>query len=489
MSANSLINVPTIPLVDIDVTDRIREDLGDIEGLMRSIQHEGLLQPIVVEQVPSNGKPYRLLAGGRRFTAFTELSKQLAGFDRIPYVLISELTALQRIRLEVEENLRRKEMTWQEITTGIARYHAASVKAAKAERQLWTQESTGELLGFSQASVSIAIRVARELSDPQVAGAASMMDALKVILAKEQDVAQARLAQLIAAKKSTVAPSLVPTGPLITGSGITQPGQAPKPVVSSATSFDINELIAASKTAPKLTLQDIAGFYRKGDCLNVLPQLVGAGVQHIITDPPYGIDMDNVSNSERVAETHDVAENLQLLPEFLRLAYDVVAENGFLCMWYDLDHHEKLAHWAKQIGWRVCRWPVVWCKTSPCLNQAASYNVTKATEVCYIMRRSEHSIIKKKQPLNYILAPSAANAAHPFTKPASVWDYLIQTVSEPGQVCLDPFAGMGSALAAFYNAGRVPLGIECDDKHINGGLLYIQELTSNNDELLSSPAL
>jgi DNA modification methylase len=156
-------------------------------------------------------------------------------------------------------------------------------------------------------------------------------------------------------------------------------------------------------------------------------------------------------------------------------------------MWYDLDHHEKIAGWAKEIGWKVQRWPIVWCKTSTCRNSAAQYNVTKSTEVCYMFRRSERSTIKTKKSTNYILAGTAATATHPFCKPFEVWEYLITAVSVEGQTIVDPFAGEGSALNAIFKLKREPIGIEIDEKHIASGLQYLQqELNKNlNDDLLS----
>lgn len=192
----------------------------------------------------------------------------------------------------------------------------------------------------------------------------------------------------------------------------------------------------------------------------------------------------------RTAAEHTVAGNLELIPAFLRVAFNVIAEDGFLCMWYDLDHHEKIAAWATEVGWKPCRWPIVWCKTSPCMNNAAQYNVTKATEVCYVFRRSEKSVIKTKQAKNYVLAPTAASATHPFCKPYEVWKYLIETFSTEGQTIVDPFAGEGSALAAMFKLKRLPIGIEVDEKHIGNGLSFIEnELNDPFNALLNNNVL
>jgi DNA modification methylase len=142
-------------------------------------------------------------------------------------------------------------------------------------------------------------------------------------------------------------------------------------------------------------------------------------------------------------------------------------------MWYDLDHHEKLQLWAGEVGFKVCRWPFIWCKTSPCSNQAAQYNITKSTEVCLMLRKSEHSVIKTKQSRNWIMAPSVATNSHPFVKPFDVWKYVIETVSVEGQTIVDPFAGEGSCLAAAFRLQRIPAGIEISETHLANGLSYV----------------
>lgn len=54
---------PTMPIADIKVGKRIREDMGDIARFAESIEDLGLLNPITVDE---RG---RLLAGARRLAA------------------------------------------------------------------------------------------------------------------------------------------------------------------------------------------------------------------------------------------------------------------------------------------------------------------------------------------------------------------------------------------------------------------------------------
>ncbi len=471
-----------LDLNEILVEGRLREDLGDVEGLAEAIESDGLLQPIVVEATPNGPRPYQLIAGGRRYAAFTLLKTNKVEFQKIPCMLLGELPAHTRVKLELEENLRRKDMTWQEKVLGIYRYHKASQRAALLDGDTWSQQATGDLLGVDQSSVSNALRIAKELlaGNERVKNAESMSDAYKVLVGDKLDEAQQEILRRMQAKREASAKASVDT--LL-------------PTLPQSIVVRANEIVpAGEKPASKVSLEQISAFYHQGNALDLIPRIASLGpINHIVCDPPYGIDMDNlVSESvERIAETHQVEANLGLIESFLDISFKHIAPDGFLCMWYDLDHHEKIKTWAEKIGWRVQRWPLVWCKTSPCRNSQAQYNITKSTEVCYFLRRSEQSVLKKKQASNFVLAGSCSTPTHPFPKPPQVWNYIIDAVSLENQTLLDPFAGEGSSLAAMFNKKRVPIGIELDEKHIASGLSYIQDKINSNslDELLAEPPL
>jgi hypothetical protein len=64
----------------IDASGRYREDMGDVRLLAESIKRVGLLHPVVVTR---DGK---LIAGGRRLAAFTELGRK-----QIPVTIVDSL--------------------------------------------------------------------------------------------------------------------------------------------------------------------------------------------------------------------------------------------------------------------------------------------------------------------------------------------------------------------------------------------------------------
>lgn len=88
------------PIDSIEIGERRREDMGDLVALERSIERYGLIQPVVVDD---SG---RLVAGGRRLEACKGLG--WAEIDVRPYGALSD-TELRE--LELEENIRRKDLT------------------------------------------------------------------------------------------------------------------------------------------------------------------------------------------------------------------------------------------------------------------------------------------------------------------------------------------------------------------------------------------
>lgn len=96
--------VTTLPIRQIRIGERARQDLGDLTMLVDSIRDRGLLQPIVVRP---DGDGYTLVAGGRRIEAH-----HLLGHDQIPAHIAESLAdELEALHAEDDENTCRKNFT------------------------------------------------------------------------------------------------------------------------------------------------------------------------------------------------------------------------------------------------------------------------------------------------------------------------------------------------------------------------------------------
>jgi ParB/RepB/Spo0J family partition protein len=141
-----------LPLSNIFIPERQRTDLGDIDKLAASLRAVGQAQPILVTKVDDH---YDLIAGCRRLTAAAKL-----GWTEIECYVRESLTPLECQLLELEEDIRRKDRTWQERCLAIYKIHYMK----KAEHDFeWTMNQTAEFTGDSQASISYMLSLAKHL--------------------------------------------------------------------------------------------------------------------------------------------------------------------------------------------------------------------------------------------------------------------------------------------------------------------------------------
>ena len=99
-----------IPIKDIKIKRRVRKDLGDLSNLKESLKLYGLMNPITLN------KKYELIAGERRLQA----AKQL-GWTTINANIIDNLSEVEQLEMELEENNQRKEFTEAELMEGYKR--------------------------------------------------------------------------------------------------------------------------------------------------------------------------------------------------------------------------------------------------------------------------------------------------------------------------------------------------------------------------------
>lgn len=93
-----------IKISDIKVKKRIRIDNGDLDQLKNSLEKFGQFHPITIND------NYELISGFRRLQ-----SAKLLGWQTIEALIIENLTKLELIERELEENLVRKDFTDNEL--------------------------------------------------------------------------------------------------------------------------------------------------------------------------------------------------------------------------------------------------------------------------------------------------------------------------------------------------------------------------------------
>lgn len=442
-----------VPLDRIIIQGRVRYADDDIPALAESIARYGLLQPILLNQ------DNILVDGWRRFTAWNTLvHTDVDKYGSIPVCRREQLSDAEYFEIELETNIRRRQFTWRENIKAVSRIHRVRKRDAvlnKGTADAWTLEMTGELLGgYSSAYVHNCLKLEPVVETDAYKDCTGITDAVRLYEKGVEDLAMAELAKRSALRQG-VAPSII--------SGTVSVQSVPD---------DLSNLLADE---PGELVVDLSRSLFLGDSVrDLLPKWPNACVDHIVCDPPFAIDVDQLQQSShalmdvsRVRDTHQVEENLELHALMFPLFYRILKDCGFLVLWLDIMQWQRSYDLATAAGFRVQRWPHVWCKTSQCKNQMAHQNETKATEFVMLCRKG-NAVLSSPVNKNFTLAAGLDDKlSNPFAKPFDVWEPLINSVSYEGQVILDPFAGEGTCPLAALRLRRPIIAMEKDPTHFN----------------------
>ncbi len=128
-------------------------DTSALESLADSVRQFGILQPLTVRRIITNGKTkYELIAGERRMRAGI-----LAGLDRLPCRILSAGEE-RSAEIAIVENLQRKNLN---------PFEEANAIATLLETHELTQEKLAERLSVSQSYIANKLRLLKFTSEEQ----------------------------------------------------------------------------------------------------------------------------------------------------------------------------------------------------------------------------------------------------------------------------------------------------------------------------------
>lgn len=483
----------TLPLTSILVVDRQRSDLGDIDQLADSITRFGLIQPIVVDQ------DHRLVAGGRRLAACIKL-----GWTDIPITRKESLDAAHLHEMELEENIRRKAMSWTEECLGIYQIHSLRTNRGALNGESWGQQQTAEMLGVSVGNINYNLIIARKLKSEltlpidkrRFHSCDSFAEAWRLRLRDIEDEANAVLAERAKLSINIGATEQQSKQAI---SFVEELTATPDLLAKERERYEANSLNTipfeaywTEKTALAAESRNtlfLSNRFHLGDSIAYMHDANNVGrFNHIITDIPYAIDVEMMSqdfggliNIDTIADEHDVSYNLQLIQDFFPAAFACTDDNAFVITWADQMLWQYMYDNAIAAGFAVQRWPITWKKTNSCKNACANYNTTKDTEIAIVCRKPRATIVK--QPNTSVIVASNEElkklTGHPFAKPRECWTYLADLCSIRGQTILDPFAGRGSCALSLLPIDRHVYSVELQVAHFNALLENVKRYYLN----------
>lgn len=426
----------------IVVEGRARENYGDIEELVNSIREKGVIQPITLN---SNMK---LLAGGRRFRASTEL-----GLTTIPAIIRDAVDDVDELEIELIENTHRKDFEWDErckLTKRIDDLYKAK------HGTNWSGRKTAELLDRSKSQISRDLELANALEVmPELAEVDSPTEAYKV-LKKMED--QAIVSELRSRQRTR----------------LENEGHADSKLVQ-------HQLENGLRTVLKMADSN----YVITDVFKGMSGLKTNGHINIIEcDPPYGIDLNEqkASKDSSTSNVHSYEEvGREDYPAFLETLtkelFRVAGKDCWLIFWYGPTWHGAVLDNLRRAGWIVDEIPAVWTKTQGQTMQPDKY-FARGYEPFFLCRKG-NPIMAERGRLNVFNFPGVAGKTkyHPTQRPVELIKTIFNTLGAGRQHVFVPFLGSGATLLACYDVGFHGFGFDLNGEYKDKFMLEVEAQT------------
>lgn len=412
-----------IPLSEIFIAEnRQRKDFDPeaLADLGNDIAKNGLYHPIVVRQ---QGNQTFLVAGERRLRAISQLedlgiSYTYAGekveVGVIPCTDIGELPPLVAEEIELHENIKRQELTWQERVDAEARLVELLGKKAAAEGKpkpslTSIAKEINEAASTSAASdLQSSVSLAKHLHDPDVRKAKSKSEAYKIVERKRREEYDAKIAQEMGRKAST----------------------------------DRCKLIV-------------------GDSFEEMLKLPSGIFDVVLCDPPYYIGADSMGEQANANGRHFDDSKELFYPQMTKLAkytFNLCKDQAHTFVFCSIERWAELVGIFALEGWSPWPRPLIWYKGNVGALPRPQHGPRYTYEAILFCSKGGRQVYDNGHD---VLAISGLQTrVHPDEKPVSLYEELLTRVTRPGDAVLDPFCGSGTIFPAANRRTLFAVGIE-----------------------------
>lgn len=423
-----------VSIIEIHVKpDRVRRDFSHVMDMKKSIEKVGLLHAIVVTRRHEGG--FWLICGESRFRA-SAMVPWMKG--TVPIQIKEEMDGLHQAEAELEENLRRKDLTPIEQMHALAKID--EVKRAlygdqtKANPDGWSHKKTAEITGIEKTIVGEQIALSKKLK--------ARPELLK------------RIENL----------------PI---------SQAIKHVKQIEEGEKVQRLAESGQITLSTDLQHT-------DAINYLASLASASMHVCIVDPPFGMQSledrredtgvnESQSFTAKMKDDDNLSpdEALNLMSRVIPEIYRVLQPGRHLYLFFDPELTGEIKGMLRMTGFLIKMPILIWDKgrtTTP----FRGYSYMSAYESIFFaikpMDKATEPPFRLTEPSSALLRFSTVHSSqkrHVFQKPLDLLSSLIKRSTTYGEKVLDCFAGSGSTLLAAKQCGRQAFGCELDQEHFN----------------------
>lgn len=413
---------------------------AQITELAESIEKVGNLHPPVCYP---DGDKWVLVAGERRLTAIKQLQSQKKSYTCGPHTVepgTIAITPLEEVlediafEAELDENIHRVDLTWQDRARAFAALHEMRSKQNPTQTKGQTADEIAKrspAAFTSGASARNALRkatvIVQNLDNAKVANARNAQEALNLIYKQEYEKVMAALAKR---QRNTA-------------------GDTPLPIE-----------------------------IKHGDLLEVLPTLPDKTYDLVLGDPPYGQGASSAGYRQRTVHHHnydDTPDNAKRIAQcIITEGFRVTKTRANLLLFCDVRLFVWLQETAQRAGWSVFPRPIIWRKSeSEGLAPWGSIGPRITTEFILFATKGGRGFNSSPTDVFEAKRVPRHERLHAAEKPVELLKRLIELTTMVNDKILDPCCGSGSTLVAARELQRGGLGIEADFDYYNTAMTNV----------------
>lgn len=414
-------------------------DIEKHQDLVDSIRKHGILHPPILRLV---GSAYVLVAGECRIRAMRDIidlgdavpfegSVCLSGM--VPYTFLGDLDELDAEEAELDENIKRSDLTWQERAKATSKLEILRAKqSAKSGTPPPTlasiaKETKGSDSVGIQTGVRAEILVAKHLDKPEVAGAKSAKEALKILKGIERKEKNVELAKSVGK-----------------------------------------------------TLQSSRHSVVNADAIDWMAQCEAGVFDVILTDPPYGMGADTFGDSGGAvqADAHSYVDDYETFMRCLTAVtidgYRITKDEAHIYIFCDIDKFSQVRASLVEAGWNAFRTPLIWYKPNGQRAPWPDQGPQRKYECIAYATKGKRKVNQLKGDV--LVYPTETNLGHGAQKPVDLYADLLGRSANAGDKVLDPFGGTGPIIPAANALSLYGTSIELDPAHHGIAIKRLQDL-------------
>lgn len=202
-----------------------------------------------------------------------------------------------------------------------------------------------------------------------------------------------------------------------------------------------------------------------GDWREHITKVEDGSVSLLLTDPPYGIGYQSDYQLDRQkSRKHDVIAGDQSTDEINQMvlsALPKLKDNAHVLMFCHWKNEQEIRDILTAAGLTI-RGSLIWAKNNAGMGDPKTTFAPKHERIIHAVKGSPTLFDREADVLN---CDRCNSERHPTEKPVDLLSRLIEVTTVPGELVIDPFAGVASTLIAARGLDRKYWGCEIHEAY------------------------